>query len=168
MGISMSAVMTTDDQIRDFRQNPSRLEDLLNRTIPFESKDVCYLADFWDALHYVLTEGADGSELPLCVLKRGDVKYSEGLSDPAHAIYSATVRALAGELRGLSESTLRERCDPRKMFEARVYPRRLWVSPDLADDTFRELMSYFRALRDFATEAARENRGLVFCRYEDW
>ena len=168
MGISVSAVMATDEQIREFRENPSRLEDLLNRTIPSGGEEVCYLGDFWDALHYVLTEGGDRSELPLCVLKRGDVRYSKGLSDPAHAVYSATVRALAGELQGLSESILRERFDLPKMLEARVYPGRLWVFPDLADDTFRELMSYFRGLRDFATEAAREEKGLVFCRYEDW
>lgn len=168
MGISMDALMITDDQIRDFRQSPSQLEDLLNRTIPFVSKDLCHLADFWDGLHYVLTGGADEAELPLGVLKGGDVKYAKGLSDPTHAIYSATVRALVGALRGLSESKLRERFDPREMLEARVYPGRLWVFPGLADDTFRELMSYFCRLRDFATEAARENKGLVFCRYEDW
>jgi hypothetical protein len=167
MGISMSVLMITDDQIRDFSQSPSRLEDLLNRTIPFVSKDLCYLADFWDGLHYVLTAGPDGAEVLLGVLKRGDVKYSKGLSDPAHAIYSATVRALAEELQGLSESRLRARFDPRKMLEACVYPGRMWVFPDLADDTFRDLMSYFRRLRDFATEATRENKGLVFCRYED-
>jgi hypothetical protein len=42
------------------------------------------------------------------------------------------------------------------------------VFPDLADDTFRDLMSYFGGLRDFTARAARNDKGLLFHRYEDF
>ena len=115
---------------------------------------------------FVLTRGKGGAALPMGALKQGDVHYVKGLSDPAHAISSATTKALTAELQSLPEPSLRERFDPPKMLEAGVYTGRLWRPP--ADGSFNELMGYFRRFRDFATEAAKEGKGLVFCRYEDW
>jgi hypothetical protein len=36
------------------------------------------------------------------------------------------------------------------------------------DEWSRDVLVYLSRLRDFATEAAMESKGLVFCRYEDW
>ena len=43
MGISITVLMAIDAQIRDFRAQPIRLENLLNRTIPYDREDGCYL-----------------------------------------------------------------------------------------------------------------------------
>jgi hypothetical protein len=43
MGISISVLMASDDQICDFSAQPSQLEDLLNGTItiPYITEDCC-------------------------------------------------------------------------------------------------------------------------------
>jgi hypothetical protein len=115
--------------------------------------------------------------LPLCALRRGEVTFS-GLSDPTHAIWSETAKAFARELSGLSESTLRERFDPLEVPRAGRDGRPVLPAPDedryrellltFAEGTFRELMSYFSGLREFALQAAEKDMGLLFCRYEDF
>ncbi len=169
--------MASDDQIRDFRSQPSRLEDLLNRTIPYTTEDCCYLANSWHGLHYLLTGEVKGGELPLCALRRGEVTFT-GLSDPTHAIYSKTAKAFARELSELSESTLRKRFDPLKVPRPGRGGRPILPAPDAdkyrklllscAEETCRELISYFSSLREFSLRAAEKDMGLLFCRWEDF
>ncbi|MFQ5572415.1 MAG: hypothetical protein ACE5G0_22300, partial [Rhodothermales bacterium] len=177
VGISMSVMMVTDEQIRDFEKHPDRADDLCNRLIPYGDEDACCrLFGWWRSIHDVLTEGRDASDLPFCVLHRGEVTFNP-VSDPTWAIYSPTAKALAEALQPLSESQLRELCasqgerykleiERAKERGATAYqgvdPDALWVSH------FRELMQYVFNFRDFAVEAARRHRGLLFCRYEDW
>ncbi len=177
MGISISVLMASDDQIRDFIAQPSRLEDLLNSTIPYTTEDCCYLANCWHGLHYLLTGEITGGDLPLCALRRGEVTFA-GLSDPTHAIYSKTAEAFAGELSKLSEAILRKRFDPLKVPGPGRGGRPILPAPgedryrelllNSAEGTFRELLTYFSGLRDFSLRAAEKNMGLLFCRYEDW
>jgi hypothetical protein len=158
MGISMRALRITDDEIRDFKKRPRKLEALRNRKIPdFKSNDCCDLHDFWCGIHFVLTRGPGGGALPWGALRVGDVMYTKDVSDPAHAIYSATAGALVQQIDALSDSTA--------MLDAGVYPGRLWLPP--AEGSFNDLKGYLRSLRDFARAAVAENKGLVFCRYED-
>ena len=171
MGISVSVLSATDDEIRAFPGVGGELDVALGRRIA-RGEDECYLADYWDGLHYLLTGQASGGELPLSVLKRGDVRYS-GLDDPVHALFSDTVRALAAAMQALPEAVLRERFDPPTMSTAGeggrpLYPGRYWLSLSSCDEMFRELMSQFRKLRDYASAAAAAGKGLLVCRYEDW
>jgi len=166
MGISISVLMATDAQIRDFRAQPSGLENLLNRTIPYSTEDKCYLADCWHGLHYLLTGEVKGGELPLCALRWGEVTFT-GLSDPTHAIYRDTANAFARELSKLSESTLWERFDPNKVPIAGRRGRPIIV-PALAKHIFPELLSYFFRLQKFSIRAAEKDMGLLFCRYEGY
>ena len=171
MGISISLLMASDDQIRDFIAQPNLLEDLLNHTIPNATEDYCCLANLWHGLHYLLTGEVRGGELPMCALRRGEVRFS-GVSDPTHAIYSNTAQAFATELSKLSEAILKERFDPRKVPNAgrdgRTVVHDPPLFPALSDLYFRELMTYFSGLRDFCLRTANRDMGLLFCRYEDW
>ena len=168
MGISMRVLMMTDGQIQDLDQDPSRLEDMLNGAELHAIEGHCHLTDSWGALHYVLTGGVGEGELPLGAVMKGDVDLSKGLADPAHAIYSATARALSRELLRLSEPTLQERFDPQKMFEARVSPHRGWAADCFSGIRFADLMQHFRRLQAFVAAAAEGGKGLVFYRFEDW
>ena len=59
MGISVSVVMATDEQMQAFIAQP----DAMHHSpilIPL-AQDKCYLADHWDILHYLLTRGPQGS-----------------------------------------------------------------------------------------------------------
>lgn len=174
MGISMCVLEFTDEEIRDFKENTRQLEDLLNGAIVYDRVPCYRLFTFWYGIHhYLLTMEADREDLPLCALSRGDVEFA-GLSDHAHAIYSATAKALAKELTELSEATLRERFEAR-MREAhnsqafhKSHIGQVWTFPEYLESTFRELMPYFGNLKTIAVEAAKEDKGLLFCRYEDW
>jgi hypothetical protein len=169
----MKVTMVTDEQIRDFNKEASRLDELLKTTF-HRYEDYCYLTDYWDGIHYLLTGAAENSELPLSALKKGDVAFSNDVDfskrypESTHVIYSSTVKTLAAELYHLTESTLRQRFDKPRMLELNVYPGRLWLFPDREDSSFRELMFYYSRLRDIVAKAAQQNKGLLFCRYEDW
>jgi hypothetical protein len=93
MGISMSAIMVTDDEIHNFIEHPERLEELLNRIIPRHGPDECYLLGSWRRLEPFLPQGT---------FSIGDVEYSEGLSDATHALYSSTTKTLATRISELS------------------------------------------------------------------
>jgi Domain of unknown function (DUF1877) len=162
MGIKMSVLMVTDEQIYNFIQYPQALETLLNETIPSLSEENCFLSDYWDALHYILTPEINQTELPLAALKKGDVYYSDGLSDPAHAIYTKTTKDLAEELKKLSRSELTERCNLGRTIKHHVYRNRYATGDE------EELLDYFGTLRNFVNKAVIENKGLVFTCYEDW
>lgn len=165
----MKATMVTDEQIRDLSEDSSRADELLN--ITFHSYEGCYLADYWDGIHYMLTGGRESSALPLSVLKKGDVEFSSDVdfskryTESTHAIYSTTIKALEVELQHLTESVLQERYNK---LDSNLYPGRFWGSPDHDGSGFRELMFYYNRLRDIIAKAATQNTGLVFYRYEDW
>jgi len=173
MGISMKAIMVTDGQILGLCESTSQLDKTVQALFRGHDDD-CYLADYWDGIHYVLTAGNENSNLPLSALKRGDVEFSGDVAfskrqpESTHAIYSTTVRDLAIALRQITESTLRERFNKPRMLELNIYPGRLWAFPDHEDDGFRELMLYYSRLRDLVAKAAGQNKGLFFIRYEDW
>lgn len=167
MGISVSILTVTDEQIRGFAKDVDGLERLFSGVA--SNLRACHLHDFWDGLHFVLT-AESGDALPLAAIKRGDFHY-RGVGDPAHAIFAATTAALAQELSALSEPVLRARFDPPRMLRGpdgtMVYPGRLWT-PGGEDRVFDELMDYFTRLRDYAAAAARTGNGLLLSRYEDW
>lgn len=170
MGISTSVLFVTDEQIQEFTKHPIDAENLFIGCINFGTEKCCHLHQYWNRLHYLLTGEVEGGDLPLCALKRGDVTYA-GVLDPTHAIYSTTTKALSQELNTLSEQKLSERFDPSRTITSGghpVYPGRLWLNPKQTETTSRELISYFGRLRDFAVRAARQDKGLLFCRYEDF
>ena len=51
MSISMSIYLCDDAQIRDFSEDMNQVEDFLIRS---SNRGDCYLADFWDGIHYLL------------------------------------------------------------------------------------------------------------------
>ena len=104
MAISVSVLAASEDDIRRYREAPDELDAWLNGIIPYHGDDECYLAEYWAVLHYLLTGEDAGGELPLAVLRRGDVTYD--VDDPTHAITGATTRELANALKGLSETDL--------------------------------------------------------------
>jgi len=167
MGISVSILMVSDDQIARFQAHIGELEHLLTTTIPYFNKNKCYLSDYWGGLHYLLTKGESGRIPLVAALEKGDVQYT-GASDPTHALFSSSTKDLAAAMAVLSEEALRERYDIENMRHLSVYPGRYWVFPEYAEETFQELMMYFKRLRNTVTEAAEKDMGLIICRYEDW
>jgi len=172
MGLSMSVLIVTDEQIHDVERSPRRADALLARRIAEGGEACCYLHDYWGGLHYLLTGGEASEALPRGVLQGGEVRFS-GASDPTWAVFSPTAQALAEALQVLTEADLRACYDPPSMLHPGggrrpVYPGRFWAFPDRAEAVFRDLMAYFARLRAIVIRAAGEHHGLMFCRYEDW
>jgi hypothetical protein len=166
MGISVTLVAATDEEIRRFSSDAKALHHRFHAAGAGSS---CHLNDFWDGLDFVLT-AESGDALPLAVIKRGDIRYPDA-EDPTHAIFAATTKRLAQTLSVIAEPELRRRYDPGRMLGGpggrMVYPGRLWT-PGAADRVFGELMGYVRSLRRCADTAAAAGLGLVVYRYEDF
>ncbi len=164
MGKSVSVVMATDEQMREFMADPRTMHH--SRILIPLALDACYLADHWDILHYLLTHGPQGAASPLGAIKHGDLEFRD--EDSQHGITSATTKALSAALSALSSADLDERYDPGDMSEKSIYPGRFWVNARASDGISAETSGYFNRLRDFAARAAETGKGLIFCRYEDW
>ena len=167
MGISMRVVMVTDEQIRDLRKDSDSHQSLVNL---FHKPDFCYLADYWDGIHFMLTGERESSDSPLSVLKKGDVDFSgdadfsKRRTESTHAVYSAKVEAFDHALRRLAEPVLAER---HNKLNSSFYPGRFWRSPDTDGSFLLEITAYFKRLHDIAEKAAKQKMGLIFYRYED-
>src|SRR6266545_2995096 len=152
MGKSETVVMVTDDQIRDFVKKPSRLQDFVREAIALiRDPRCCHLFDWWAIIHYAITDGVPNAPLPLGAIRRGDVQYSK---EPAHALYTATVKALAEKLKEITDSSVKKTLDARDM-KTMVYPGRYWVSPQLAAGG--EFLGELHGFREFANRAASQN-----------
>ena len=164
MGKSVSVVMATDEQMQAFIAQPGTMHH--SPILSPRAQDNCYLADHWDALHYLLTRGPLGAALPMGAIKHGEFEFRD--EDPSHGITSATTKEFAAALSALSRADLEERYDPRDMRKNSVYPGRFWINADRAVGIDDETAAYFNRLRDFAARAAEAGKGLIFGRYEDW
>jgi len=158
----MSVIPCSDSSIDALAADSTRSK-ILEGPLP---ADACYLADYWDGLHFLLTRGSGETRLPCAALKVGDVSFRTG-TEPAHAIWSSTAAAFARELENLTEATLRQRFDMQAMLKAGVYPIRTWAFPEFAEGAFREAMVYFERLREVVMKAVARGEGLLILRYED-
>lgn len=159
MGTSMKVYPITDDRIAELRRDPSGIRALVG------SADECYLGDYWDCLHFVLTGEAGKADLPLGALKCGDVTLED--DDPVHAIVHSTTFQLSEAMGRIEPGQLRERFDPAVLRQNRVRPSPVW-SAEYADENFAELLWCFERLRSATCAAAANGAGLLFVKFEDW
>ena len=71
MGISMAALMESDEELRRFEEHPQELEALLNRAISGRGDGMLNLLDTWEGVHCLVT--SEGPNLPMAALKTGEV-----------------------------------------------------------------------------------------------
>ena len=161
MGISLSVYSISDVEIKSLAEDPARLIEFTR-----SSADACFLADFWDGIHFLMTDGLKNQSLPCGAIKVGDVTFRKG-SEPAHAILSDTAREFAREIARLTDATLRKRFDMDAMVKAKIYPGRTWLFSEYSEQSYQETMFYFGRLRQVAKLASDGGKGLLFERYED-
>ena len=156
MGISMAVLATPDAELRQFSKAPGRLELMLNRVIGGRGEGMVSLENRWKWAHALLAETPRDPHLPMGLLMVGDIAW-EGLSDPAHGVYSPTVRAFVDQLEGVSDPILRRR------FANAIEDGFLRRT-----SAFSEAAGALSVLRSYAERAASREEGLIFCRWEDW
>lgn len=177
MGISVSAMMVTDEQIRQFTEQPGSSDAVSNKLIPAGNQNACcYLFGYWSSICDVLTARQPTDAWPYDVLADGEVRFKQ-VDDPTWALSSEAVKIIAADMEELTEPEIQTICKPwgkswiaeikrAKKAGATAYrnsdPEKMWQR-EISD-----LASYLFRFRDFATRAAAEGKGLMFCQYEDW
>jgi hypothetical protein len=116
MGISVTLVAATDEEIRRFSSDAKALHHRFHAG----AGPSCHLNDFWDGLDFVLT-AESGDALPLAVIKRGDLRYPDA-DDP-------TTRSSP---RRPSVLRMRWQLSPNRNCAAATTRRRCWAAPAAA------------------------------------
>jgi Domain of unknown function (DUF1877) len=125
------------------------------------SSNELYVDKAWAGIHYLLTGTAWEGDPPLNFILGGteignvDVGYG-----PARALTSDEIRNLAPALDALPPDALRDRFDPARMMELRVYPE-IWDRDPEEDDTLGYLITNYTDLRNFVRRTADGGFGLI-------
>lgn len=134
--------------------------------VPTSEPDELDLHKYWHGLHYLLTGTAWEGDAPANGLLLGGT--SIGDTDlgygPARAMMADEVQQFERFLSQMKGSELKERYNLKKMVSMGIYPYvGAYDVPSKADsaEEFEFLAEYFQELKDFCTQVARANHGLV-------
>jgi Domain of unknown function (DUF1877) len=169
MGISLSLLPASDDEIRHYVISPKAVDARFAGVIS-SSADACHLHERWAALHYLCTGDMDDDAPPLGLLKAGQLEI-RGAADPTFGIFAEAVSSWHAALGALTDEEFERRCFRADLLHggsggAHVYPGR-W--PEAMTETLAsELRWYFDRLRRFVRATAGRGLGAVFSRYEDY
>ena len=148
MSINVRVLPVSDEQFAKLAADPSRLaRDEM-------TDPAAELYDNWRNLDYLL-----GGQ---SFLVTGDVQLKDSTNEPAHAIRSARVPALAAQLDGLSDGDIRDRLGAEAMRSAGMRVSQYHT----VDNMLRDILPAMHQLRTAVVRAAAEERGLVVWRYE--
>jgi hypothetical protein len=168
MGISLTLLPASDDEIRYYVSSPKAADERF-AGIASSSADACHLHDRWAALHFLCTGDMDNGAPPLGLLKAGEVDI-RGAADPVFGVFADAVASWHAALDALTDEEIERRCFRADLLHcgsggSSVYPGR-W--PDAMNETLAsELREYFDRLRRFVGTTATQRLGAVFSRYED-
>lgn len=149
MSINMRVLPIRDEQIDELAANPSRLahDEMID--------PAAELYDTWKNLDYLL-----GGQ---SFLVAGDVQLKHSANEPAHAIRSLRVPALAAQLDGLSDGDIRDRLGSEAMRSAGMRVSQYHS----VDNLLRDILPAMHQLRTVVVRAAADGSGLAVWRYED-
>jgi hypothetical protein len=168
MGISLTLLPASDDEIRYYVSSPKAV-DARFAGIATPSAHACHLHDRWAALHFLCTGDMDDGASPLGLLKTGELEI-HGAADPTFAIFADAMTSWHTALGTLTDEEFERRCFRADLLHGGsggtlIYPGR-W--PDAMNDPLAsELRDYFDRLRQFVTTTAAQRLGAIFSRYED-
>src|SRR5262245_12056872 len=164
MGISLTLLPASDDEIRYYVSSPKAVDARFNGIATSSSSaHTCHLHDRWAALHFLCTGDVDEGAAPLGLLKAGEIEI-RGTADPAFGIFADTVSSWHDALAALTDEEFERRCFRADLLNggpggACVYPGR-W--PDAMNDPLAsELQQYFDRLRQFVGTTAGQKLGAV-------
>ncbi len=144
----MKILPVYDEEIDRVVADPRRLDET---KFTDEARD---LYDNWREIDYLL-----GSHSFLMV---GDILVKEGGDEPAHAIRSDHIPALATLLDSISDGDVRDRLSAERMRAAGLHVSRFHN----VENMLRDIAPAMYKLRSAVARAAAEKRGLLVWRYE--
>jgi len=149
MSINMRVLPIRDEQIAELAAEPGRFarDEMID--------PAAELYDNWRNIDYLL-----GGQ---SFLVEGDVQLKHSPNEPAHAIRSARVPALAAQLDQLSDGEIRDRLGAEVMRSAGMRVSQYHS----VDNLLRDVMPAMYQLRTAVVRAAADGSGLAVWRYED-
>ena len=116
----------------------------------------------WQPLHYLITGTAWEGDEPLAFLAKGGTELvdDEGGFSSVRLLDPAQVRAWSDALAPITHDILAARFDPEQMVEAGIFARSRPTERD-AGLQAKDVLGSFDALRQFVSEAAARDDGLV-------
>ncbi|WP_293933518.1 YfbM family protein [Iodobacter sp.] len=112
----------------------------------------------WHGIHFMLTENsAASSPLAHAVLGIKKIGEEDVGYGPAHGISAASVKEIARGLNAISDEAFRAMFDVEAMTNSGVYPD-IW---DEGDDALAFLLSNFKVLQRFYTDAAKAGKAAI-------
>ena len=163
MGMYLSVIRVSGDQLNAFRLHSKLLEDLLNNEATFDAKEWLDLDKSWDGIQYLLTgKGVADFQSPPTVL--GRAIFSEQLLDPdqdlgygpAHFLNPEQVKETAKALISQNPLEMIGKADPKEMERMAVYPG-FWTQ----EGTMEYLQDGLIALCAFYMTAAEQNEAII-------
>lgn len=144
----MRVLPIRDEQIAELAAHPARLasDEMVD--------PAAELYDTWKNLDYLL-----GGQ---SFLVAGDVQLKHSSDEPAHAIRSSAVPALAAQLDGLFDGDIRDRLGAEAM---RAAGMRVSLHHNV-DNLLRDILPAMYQLRTAVVRAATDGAGLVVWRYD--
>ncbi len=148
MSINMRVLPVRDDEIAAIAADPR----LLDGDAMAESATELY--DSWRNIDYLLGGNS--------FLLAGDVEVKDSINEPAHAIRSNSIPALAAQLDAISDGDIRKRLGADVMRAAGMRVSQYHN----VDNMLRDILPAIHRLRTAVVRAVADKFGLVIWRYE--
>ena len=145
-------------EIGSLKENPDLIpEKFLNA--PQHRHRHLDLHKSWHGIHYLLTKQLweSGNEFDLVIIGGVEIGYDLNYG-PARIHSPKAVKKIASLLNKVSEDTLKENYDPKRMDKLGIYPN-IWVRD--GKQALSELLTDFRSLRDFFNDCAKRSSAVI-------
>ncbi|RYZ04135.1 MAG: DUF1877 family protein [Myxococcales bacterium] len=164
MSLIGHAYLLPEAKIQALLQNPADVFGVIDGAYNAPEHGFVDLDKAWHCLHYLLSGSAQAGEGPLAFLLAGGTPVGDedlGGAGPARVFGPPEVSVIAGALAEVSETTLLERLEVKKLEALGIYPGR-WDHLNLKSDY--ELGYYFgpfRGLQRLTLRARDEGLGMI-------
>jgi len=162
MGMVVILLRVTESQLDEYLRDSSALENRITNEDIYHDNTSLNIDKAWDGSIYLLTgQNYWNATHPLAsALFSGqliDKDQDLGLG-PAHYRLPSQVKQLNGVVSTITEADLRERYQPNRMAEMKVYPD-IWDQDQI--DAFDYLKNYFKLFQAFYNLAAIDHNALI-------
>jgi hypothetical protein len=164
MSLIGHAYLLPEAKVGALLHNPSEVFGVIDGAYNAPEHGFVDLDKAWHCLHYLLTGSPQGGQGPLAFLLAGGTPVGEedlGGAGPARVFRAAEVGAISLALASVTEATLIERFDVKKLDALGIYPGR-WDHLNLKSDyDLGYYLGPFRGLQRLTERAREEASGMI-------
>ncbi len=162
MGMVCNFLRVTNDELEEYLNESSKLDDRLDQEFESEESNVVDIDKSWEGILFLLTgQNAENLDHPLSkVLFSGQIiDEDQDLGyGPGHYLKPDQVKKINSEITMLSSEDLKARYDPAKMDRLNIYPTG-WTKN--GDGLLDYLQEYFETVKEIYSTASAKNEALI-------